>query len=389
MKIRASIIAAALLLGTAVSAQRADIYGYFEPQYSGIYLEDAYYQFQSNKLRIDVKSAAIANTEFGADAIFLLYHGKTEWNVLDFLSETIAASVPPEMRPYYQITFSDTMYLDNVYARMSLGRLALTAGKQQVSLGTGYFANPTDIFNTKDAFDPTYEQPGHNGLRVDFQPFPRMNFMALYSPIAFDLENSGKLLRAKVGLGHFDLSLLGAETRHALTDFHTFTQTDERRRIIGGDIVGELLGVGVWAEGVYNFLESSENGYEILAGADYTFESGLYTMVEYHRNSLAGPDGEEYDLNDWMRFFTGETKTLARDQIYGLLQYPISDMLTIGSSFIVSVSDKSAALIPVIQYSLFQNIELTLMGNIYVGDQGTTYNSSLGNGGLLRAIVYF
>ncbi len=379
----------ALLCSSAAFAQRVDIHGYFEPQYSGIYLEDAYYQFQSNKLRIDLKSTAIANTEFGADVIFLLYHGKTDWNVLDFLSETIVASVPPEMRPYYRITFNDTIYLDNVYARISLNRFALTAGKQQISLGTGYFANPTDIFNTKDAFDPTYEQPGHNGLRVDFQPFPRLSFMALYSPIAFDLEHSGKLLRVKAGLGHFDLSLLGAETRHTFTDFYTFTQTEEQRRIIGGDIVGELLGVGVWAEGVYNFFENSENGYEILAGADYTFESGLYTMVEFHRNSLAGSDAEAYDLNDWMRFFVGETKTLARDQVYGLLQYPITDMLTIGSSFIVSISDNSAALIPLIQYSLFQNIEVTLMGNIYIGDQGTTYNSSLGNGGLLRASIYF
>ncbi len=389
MRKRTTFIIAALLLVAAAHAQKVDIHGYFEPQYSGIYLDDIYYQFQSNKLRVDLKSTAIANTEFGADVIFLLYHGKTDWNVLDFLSETITSSVPPEMRPFYQITFSDTIYLDNVYARIALNRFALTAGKQQISLGTGYFANPTDIFNTKDAFDPTYEQPGHNGLRVDFQPSTRLNFMALYSPIEFDLENSGKLLRAKVGLGHFDISLLGAEARHTLTDFYNLTQTEERRRIIGGDIVGELLGVGVWAEGVYNFFESSEDGYEILTGADYTFESGIYAMIEYHHNSLADSDAEDYDLNDWMRFFAGETKTIASDQVYGFLQCPISDMLTVGSSFIVSVSDGSAAIVPAIQYSLFQNIELTLMGNIYIGDQGTAYSSSLGNGGLLRASIYF
>ena len=30
-------------------------------------------------------------------------------------------------------------------------------GKQQISLGTGYVWNPTDVFNIKELFDPTYE----------------------------------------------------------------------------------------------------------------------------------------------------------------------------------------------------------------------------------------
>jgi len=389
MRNRIVLIITAVLLGTTAHAQKVDIFGYFEPQYNGIYFDGEYFQLQSNKLRIDLKSTSIANTEFGADVIFVLYHGKTDWNVLDFLSESIRSTIPEEMRPFYEIAFSDTLYLDNVYARFALNHFAVTAGKQQISLGTGYFANPTDIFNTKDALDPTYEQPGHNALRADFQPSPRLNFMALYSPVEFDLENSGKLIRAKLGLGHFDLSLLGCETQYTTTDFYTFEQLQERRRILGGDIVGELLGMGIWAEGIYNFFENSENGYEFLVGTDYTFESGLYSMLEYHHNSAAKSDAEEYDLNDWMRFLSGETKTVSSAQVYGLIQYPLTDMLIVGSSFVLSVSDKSAAIIPIVQYSLFQNIELTLVGNIYVGEQGTAYSNSLGNGGFLRASIYF
>ncbi len=383
------LITAALLLCTAAHAQPVDVYGYFEPQYNGIYFDDAYFQFQSNKLRVDLKSTAIANTEFGADVIFLLYHGKTDWNILDFLPEDLTSTIPPEQRPFYYFGFDDTLYLDNVYARFALNRLAVTAGKQQISLGTGYFANPTDIFNTKDALDPTYEQPGHNAIRVDVQVLPRLNLMALYSPIESDFESSGKMLRAKLGLGHFDISLLGSETQYTSTDFYTFEQTREQRYIVGGDIVGEVIGMGIWAEGIYNFFEDTEDGVEFLIGTDYTFDSGLYTMLEYHHNSLAESDHEDYDLNDWMRFFTGETKTITRDQVYALLQYPLTDMLTIGGSAVLSVSDMSAAIIPMLQYSLFQNIELTLMGNIYIGEEGTAYSNSLGNGGFIRASVYF
>ncbi|MDH4211034.1 MAG: hypothetical protein OEV79_06260 [candidate division WOR-3 bacterium] len=383
------LITAALLLYTVAYAQPVDVYGYFEPQYNGIYSGDSYYQFQSNKLRVDLKSTAIANTEFGADVIFLLYHGKTDWDILDFLPAELTSTIPPLLRPFYSFRFEDTLYLDNVYARFALNRFAVTAGKQQISLGTGYFANPTDIFNTKDALDPTYEQPGHNAIRVDLQALPRLNLMALYSPVESDFESSGKMLRAKLGIGHFDISLLGCETQYTSTDFYTFEQTQERRHILGGDIVGELIGMGIWAEGIYNFFEDTEDGYEFLIGTDYTFDSGLYTMLEYHHNSLAKSDHEDYDLNDWMRFFTGETKTITSDQVYALLQYPLTDMLTIGSSAVLSVSDMSAAIIPMLQYSLFQNIELTLVGNIYIGEEGTAYSSSLGNGGFVRASVYF
>lgn len=369
---------------------QTDIYGYFEPQYTGIYLDTTYFQNAYNKLRIDLTSTAVKNTEFGANVIFLHYFGVTSWNVLDFLPSDVTAGVPADLYPYYQFTLGDSLFLDNVYARLNFRRFAFTVGKQQISLGTGYFANPTDMLNTKDALDPTYEQPGHNAMRLDLYLGNRMNIMALYTPIAYDWQNSGKLLRAKMGLGHFDLSLTGHEFQHTVTDFYTFEQVQEQRRLIGADIVGELLGLGVWAEGCYTVIDDTDDDpYEFLVGGDYTFESGLYTMFEYHHNSVGKSDQTEYDLNDWMRFFTGEQNTIARDQMYGLIQYPLTDLIMIGGSVIFSISDKSAALVPMIYWSLYENVELTLMLNAYIGEEGKVFSEKLGNGGFIRASVYF
>ena len=378
-----------LLLCTNIYAQ-VDIYGYFEPQYTGIYTNENYYQFQSNKLRVDLKSTAINNVEFGADVIYLLYFGVKSWNILDFLPDRVTSSIPPEMYPLYQFTYGDSFYLDNVYVRLANYRFALTVGKQQISLGTGYFSNPIDVFNVKDALDPTYEQPGHNAVRMDIYFANRLGLMAMYTPIEWDWQNSGKLLRFKVGLGHFDFSIIGYQYQYTITDFYTFEVTEQRRRLIGGDFVGELFGLGVWAEGCYNFMENDDdNFYEILVGSDYTFESGLYTMLEYHHNSLGKTDHTEYDLNDWMRFFVGETKTISQDQVYGLIQYPVADLIMIGGSTVFSISDQSFALVPMIYYSIFENVDLTLMFNIYIGVEGKVFSGSLGNGGFLRAQVYF
>ena len=387
---RLGFVSCILVLATTVVYAQVDIYGYFEPQFSGMYYDSAFYQVNYNKLRIDLKSTAVKNIEFGANAIYLLYFGKKDWDILDFLPEHIVSTIPSEMYPYYQLTFKDTLFLDNAYARMNIRRLALTVGKQQISMGTGYFSNPTDVFNTKDALDPTYEQPGHNAIRLDLYIGNRMNLMGLYTPIASDWENSGKLVRAKIGIGHFDFSILGNEMQYTTTDFYTFELTQQRRRLIGADFVGELLGLGIWGEGIYNFIEDDDDDfYEFIVGTDYTFESGLYTMFEYHRNSLGKSDYTEYNLNDWMRLFTGEIKTISQDQVYGFIQYPLTDLISIGSSIIVSVSDKSVAFVPIINYSFFENVDLTLMGNFYVGEEGKTFSSSLGNGGFFRATVYF
>ena len=224
MKWYVGIIIVLLFIGS-IHAQEIDIYGYFEPQYSGMYFDDGFQQFHSNKLRVDLKSTEVKHTEFGANIIYVLYFGKKDWNILDFLPEDIVSTIPPEMEPMYQISFRDTLYLDNVYARVGFRRFAFTIGKQQISLGTGYFSNPTDVFNTKDAIDPTYEQPGHNGIRMDFLLKNRLSLMLLYAPIESDWEHSGKLARLKAGIGHFDVSMLFNETYNVTTDFYTLQRS--------------------------------------------------------------------------------------------------------------------------------------------------------------------
>jgi len=90
-----------------------------------------------------------------------------------------------------------------------------------------------------------------------------------------------------------------------------------------------------------------------------------------------------------MRFFVGETKTISQDQVYGFIQYPVADLIMIGGSTVFSISDQSIALVPMVYYSIFENVDLTLMLNLYVGEEGKIFSSSLGNGGFIRAQVYF
>jgi len=369
-------------------AQKVDIFGYSEPQFMGMVIKSEFYQLNSNKLRIDLESDVGDNVTFGANFNFINYFGKTKWNILDYLPESISNAIPAGQREYYDFYYNDSIFLDNAYIKISFKYADLTLGKQQISLGTGYVWNPIDVFNTKDFSDPTYEQPGHNAIRLDIPIGSTYSILAIYTP-EDNLDDSGGLLRLKGSISHFDYSLIGLEREWTFTDYLTFTPNVQKRKVLGGDFVGQLFGLGIWGEVGYNYMEDTENFWEQVFGLDYTFRSGTYLLCEYYYNSLGKTDYEQYDLNDWMQFFTAERKAVSRDQIYFLINHPLTDLANIGCSAIASINDGSVAVIPTLNYSIFEDVDLSIYLNLYLGKEGKSFATNLGNGGLLRIRVYF
>lgn len=368
--------------------QQVDVSGYFEPQVMGTVIKDNFYQLDTNKLQIDLESDVGEHATFGANFDFINYFGKTEWNLLDYLPDSITGTISPEQRPLYNWPYNDRIFLDNAYLKLSFKYADLTLGKQQISLGTGYAWNPTDVFNFKDLFDPTYEQPGHNAIRLDIPVGTQYGIVMIYTP-EDEWKNSGKLLRLKGKTTHFDYSMIAIEKEWTFTDYSTFTPFVQKRRVLGGDFAGELLGLGVWGEFAYNDMEKTENFYEAVIGLDYTFRSGTYLMCEYYRNTLGKTDYEQYDLNDWMQFFSQEKKAISRDQFYVSINHPVTDLVNSGCSVITSINDRSVAVIPTLSYNIFENVDLFAYLNFYFGKEGKSFASNLGNGGIARARVYF
>ncbi|MBN2008909.1 hypothetical protein JW960_06150 [candidate division KSB1 bacterium] len=415
-------------------AQSVDIFGYVEPQLMVARVNGTTYQLNSNKLRLDLEAKPSDRVTIGANINFLTYHGKTQWSIPDFLPRQIQAEIPDfkvlgmSIDPYV-LPYNDRQYLDNTYVKLNLGPADLTVGKQQLSFGTGYVWNPTDVYNQKDVLDPTYEQPGHNALRLDIPLSNRTTFTTVYSPNQWD-ESGDMMMRAKTTVGHFDLSVSGAWQAWALSDARVidmlqmnFYQVPTRRTIVGGDLVGELLGIGVWMEAASHqvkvnsddwslyqtalnqqfstpvwssafvpipaLMEIRDDYYELVAGMDYTFDSQMYIMTEFYRNTWAKSSSDNYRFNDWMQVLAGEVKTIARDQIYALIQYPATDLVQLSCSVLAATSDNSGVIIPMITWNIFENVDVTLIGNYYYGKDGTAYSKLLGNGGLTRVRVYF
>ncbi len=390
-----SIILVIFCLSSLSAQEKIDLFGYYEAQYLGAKVQSNYYQLFTNKLRVDLKGQISDNITFAANINFLTYHGRKNWDVLEFLADDIISAIPEEMKSLYVIPFENDILLDNAYVKFSFKAFDLTVGKQQVSLGTGYVWNPTDIFNIKDPLDPTYEQPGHNALRVDVPLGSSYTATVLYSPEE-NWTESTKLLQFKGQISHFDYYLIGVVRNWMFTDFTLFDPesmsfggTPEKRQMLGASTVGELLGLGVWAEYAYNWMEFSPNFYELVIGTDYTFDFQTYVMVEYYRNTLGKSDYRDYSLNDWMRFYAVEQKSISRNQVYIFAQHPVTDLLNLGLINITSFSDGSFAFVPTLVYSLSDNVEIYAYLNFNFGKESTSYSKSQGNGALIRVRVYF
>jgi hypothetical protein len=410
----------------ALSAQSVDLFGYFEPQIMAASFDGAFVKMSSNKLRVDLQMQPSTSVLFGANFDFITYHGCTKWNIIDFLPEQVKDEIPDwqqmgiPLNPY-QLPYNNRQFLDNAFVKLTFKYADVTVGKQQLSMGSGYAWNPTDLFNRKDITDPTYEQEGHNAVRVDMPAGP-FNLTAMYAPTE-TWEHTDLLFKAKTFAAGFDFTVVAIQKNWNYSDARIFDLADmnyykinTRRHMIGGDIVGELFGLGVWTEGTYNdmFVPSDEwaayqnallqltalstnhqplkikdSFFEMLAGMDYTFDFQTYVMAEYYHNSYGRSHAADYTFNDWMQYILAERRTIICDQMFLYARHPLTDLIDVSSSILLGLSDRSWAFIPSIVYNLFQNIDLILIGNIYMGDEGSLFARNLGNGGLLRLRAYF
>ncbi|MEE9554242.1 MAG: hypothetical protein V3W18_08095 [candidate division Zixibacteria bacterium] len=368
--------------------QELEIFGYYEPQYSGLSLDNKYIQLISNKLRVDLSSVMSNNIEFAANVDLITYHGNTNWYIPDFLPRSIADSLRILPPGFLTVLYKDTLFLDNVYVKFPIGRFDITAGKQQISLGTGYVWNPTDLFNYKSLIEPAYEQPGHNAFRIDMTLISRYNVSFIFDAGETG-ERSTKFVRLKGGLGHFDFSGVFIETIYEPIDYRTYTYKSMYRRLYGGDFAGELLGLGIWGEGGYNDFTLHDNLWEIDFGVDYTLDNELYVLAEYYYNGFGKDNSDDYDLNDWMLLFTGEIKSISRENLYIYADYPLTDLIHLNNSIVFSISDNSAAFIPGFYYSFAENLDINLFMYINTGKPSTAYSDELGQSGLIRLRYYF
>lgn len=347
---------------------QVDIIGYIESEYDHLQLQENNYNFGYNKLRLDLESRPNENVFIHSNVNFQLFHGKTTWDFFDFLPMDTVIISEDTITTMYE-SYSNEIYLDNIYLRTSFSKCDLTIGRQPLSLGTGYAWNPLDIFNQKKLVDPTYEQPGINALRMEIPLMARTLLDAIITPDS-TWEMSTVMIQLKTGLGSFDISLNGAKQYHLIPDTETGYTYDEVY-FGGGSFVGEIWEFGLWGE-TLSSLDFNNNFGEVVLGVDHTLKNGFYLMCEYLHNSL-GADQENLEFEHHSHYYHGETHSLMQNYIFAMGMYSFTNYISGSMLAFGNIDDQSFILAPQIDWDVFEDVSFNMLASHSFGEKKSEF----------------
>ncbi len=373
-----------LLAPGGVAAQtEVRVTGYLEHQYSVSYTAGRFTQLDYDRVRVDANARAGRDTRVSIAPVWQLFRGDTKIQLTyvlpDFLDPLVdTLSVPIENR----------LYLNHAYISLRPGPFEITIGKQYLAWGAALAFNPTELFRPRNVLEPSYEREGIGALTIQLPLGPLSDITAGYVPDG-SFTNSGKLLRVRHHIAGYDLSTLAALTGEAaLPTTLSLQLPDEQQRFtLGGDITGEVLGLGAWLEIAWSDL-AGQQWTEATVGTNYTLDAGTRLMLEAHYNGR-GEWEAPYSPVRWAGRITGGLRSMSRLLFFSSVVHPVDEfqLWNIGLSSLASV-DGSAVLIPSVAYAFAQDVDLLFNGLVYIGPDGTEFSGKRA-GAFIRARVYF
>lgn len=255
--------------------------------------------------------------------------------------------------------------IHRLYAKIAVGNLTITGGRQLVRFGSGRLWNPLDIMNpiSPTALEGIEEQKGIDALRMEYYINATTEIGLVVDQKRYrdndglSSQNTNAAGRIKVSYGNTELAGLGGRIAH---------------RAVGGIDISTIVLDGMVRGGLlYSDPEEGTSFVQGSAGYEYTFPMGLYLLMEYFYNqnglnfnrdlkylylsSRAGVMNEE--------IFRGlSNQFLTFNQHYAALALGYDVMALLRGDFFViyDFQGKGVLFNPSLRYNAFQNIDISL-----------------------------
>lgn len=417
----------ALLLLSTCPAQAFDLGGELEAGIQVFGVADTLFSVQTGRARVQGRQdlGPNARVELGIEA--LSYSGQSAIRVLDLLppaygegldslqtliwDQSLLAVFGHDERPTAAGALGrwpsfDSIALDRALISWSAGAIAVDLGRQPLAWGAGYAWNPSNIFNRKVLLEPTRDVRGLDLLRLRLGSTRRMELVLLPDDRP---EDCAAAVRLGGGLGGWDLNLVASRLRWRRMDWEFWADPDRappvlewdsrdpywliysekvERLSLGGDLRGELRGLGCWVEGAWNHLDPGLAFWDLTLGLDRLFETQTYLLLEYHREGEGQIDPADYRLNDWLKTLTGERGGMGRHYAFGLLNHPVADLSELSLLSVWNLSDGSGLTQALLERSLADDLVLQCALDLVVADEGDELGQ-IGHGAFVRLKAFF
>jgi hypothetical protein len=241
----------------------------------------------------------------------------------------------------------------------------LVLGRQAITWGTGRFWQPTDLMSPFGALQVDREfKPGSDAARLLFAlgDFTHAELVWAFGEDA-DPDDSAGLCRFRSLFKNYDLMILGGWVQKDL--------------VAGWDLAGDLgdTGIGLHGEGLFNRVDGGTDYVQLLLGLDYRFPGrGPYLLGEYYFNGAGATSGEglERAIRD-ERILSRGNFQLGRHLLGLGATYEIFPILQGMFNILANLSDPSALLNPVLEYSVSDNATATLGLTVPMGEAPTFF----------------
>lgn len=251
--------------------------------------------------------------------------------------------------------------IDRAYLDYTSGKWQIRAGRQRVNWGINLVWNPNDIFNTFSYFDFDYEErPGTDAVRIQYYSGVTSSAELVYKP-GHDNIKTAFAGMYRFSYRDYDFQFLGGQ---AGNDW-----------VLGSGWSGDICGAGFRGE-ITHFeprINNSKRATVASVSADYTFQNSLYI----HTSFLFSSNGKTGNAGGMDLLFNPDMSakqlSFARYSLFGQVSKPITPLFSGSFSGIVNPSDGSFYVGPALTYSLLDNLELMVTGQLFFGQSGTEF----------------
>ncbi len=240
---------------------------------------------------------------------------------------------------------------DRFYGEYTNGSWEVRLGRQRINWGINTVWNPHDIFNAYSFTDFDYEErPGSDALRVKY-----------YTGFAGSIELA---IKAFDDPDEIVAGLLWKTNKNNY-DYQFLLGWAERDLVLGAGWAGAIKNLGFKGEASY-FVAAEENNTNAFAATvslDYAFPNGTFIAT----GLLYNYQGSESSSSANIFAFELSARNLYPFtwSIFNAVNYSFTPLLSSGLSVIYSpVQPHLLFLNPTLTYSLSQNIDIDLIGQV-------------------------
>jgi hypothetical protein len=252
--------------------------------------------------------------------------------------------------------------IDRAWIDYTFEKWQVRVGRQRINWGINLVWNPNDIFNTYSYFEFDYEErPGTDGVKLQY----------------YTGETSSAELVYKIGHNPDETAVAGMYRFARFNyDFQVLGGWMGKDYVLGGGWSGDIKGGGFRGEVSWFIPRESDNGsWEAVVASvsgDYYLQNQIYLHAGILYNSH-GTTGDAEGRSFFSPDISAKMLSLGRYNLFGQISYPFTPLFTGSFSSIMNPCDGSVFLGPTLTYSLSNNLELMVNGQLFYGDHGTEY----------------